>query len=91
MNLPCKTCLVLPICKQLICPNPPRFVSSTKIVKYLLTNKTVKSINCNMLKEYCGIYGNLNAERPISNIYDVTQFFCQPYEEGDYNNGLVSM
>lgn len=76
MNLPCKTCLVLPICRQLICPNPPRYVSSAKIIKYLLTNSSVRSIQCNMLKEYCGTCGSLN-----SNIYNVTSFFSIPYGE----------
>ena len=88
MNLPCRTCLTLPICKQLICPNPPRFVSSAKIIKYLLTNNSPKSINCDILKEYCSfqseVFNYNNPPNNFSNIYDTTSFFSQPY--GDPND-----
>ena len=80
MNLPCKTCLVLPICRQLICPNPPRYVPTSKIINCLLTNNTVRSINCNMLRDYYGAYGS---ETPNCwlNIYNITSFFSLPCGE----------
>jgi len=80
MNLPCETCLVLARCKQLICPNPPRFVPSTKIIRYLLTEKLETSIKCPMLREYCS-EGGYDDNGVLVNIYKVTSFFETPYGE----------
>jgi len=79
MDLPCETCLVLARCKQLICPDPPRFVPSTKIVRYLLTTKLESSIKCPMLREYCNV--GKNDENAFRDIYTVTDFFSKPYGE----------
>ena len=81
MNLPCRTCLILPICKQLICPNPPRFVSSSKIIKYLLTNNSEMSINCTILREYCEMYDDNLFPNHWPHIYTVASFFSHAYEE----------
>jgi len=83
MKLPCETCLVLARCKQLVCPNPPRFVSSTTIVDNLLTHKLERSIKCPELRIYCGA-GNAPRSDGIEiwrNIYNITNFFSKPYGE----------
>lgn len=79
MTIPCKDCIVLARCKQLICPNPPMFVPSTKIVRYLLTDQFVTSVKCDMLIDYCKA-GGRDENDALVNIYKVTDFFSQQYE-----------
>ena len=77
--IPCETCLVLARCKNLVCPDPPRFIPSTKIVRLLLTSKLDSSLKCPELRKYCNVEnGDENAFR---NIYKVTNFFSTPYGE----------
>jgi hypothetical protein len=79
MDLPCETCLVLARCKQRVCPNPPRFIPSMKIIDALLTTDLESSVKCPALREYCKFKSD--GENAWRNIYTVTKFFGTPYGE----------